>query len=100
VFVTSISPPGADHFGDAEPVVAKGGVKPPHILWLASGAGVKRGHVIGQPVSLIDTGATVMRALGLDTETHTEWQSRVINDVFTNGSGVAGRTSETEHHAH
>jgi arylsulfatase A-like enzyme len=100
VFVTSISPPGADHFGDAEPVVAQGGVKPPHILWLASGAGVKRGHVIGQPVSLIDTGATVMRALGLDTETHTEWQSRVINDVFTNGSGVAGRTSETEHHAH
>lgn len=100
VFVTSISPPGADHFGDAEPVVAPGGPKPPHILWLASGAGVKRGHVIEQPVSLLDTGATVMRALGLDSETHTEWQSRVISEVFTNGSGAAGRASGTEHHAH
>ena len=100
VFVTSISPSGADHFGDAEPAVAQEGAKPPHILWLASGAGVKRGHVIAQPVSLIDTGATVMRALGLDTETHTEWQSRVINDVFTNGSGEAGRTPGAEHHAH
>lgn len=103
VFVTSISPPGADHFGDAEPAVAPAGAKPPHILWLASGAGVKRGHVIAQPVSLIDTGATVMRALGLDTETHTEWQSRVINEVFTNGSGGSsetGRTSGAERHAH
>lgn len=100
VFVTSISSPGADHFGDAEPAIAQGGAKPPHILWMASGAGVKRGHVIGQPVSIIDTGATVMRALGLDSETHTEWQSRVIDDVFTNGSGEADRTSGTERHAH
>lgn len=100
VFVTSISPPGADHFGDAEPVAVQAGAKPPHVLWLASGAGIKRGHVIGNPVSLIDTGATVMRALGLDTETHTEWQSHVIKEVFTNGSGEPGRTSGTERHGH
>jgi hypothetical protein len=31
-------------------------------------------------VSIIDTGATVMRTLGL--ETHTEWDSRPVEEIF------------------
>jgi predicted AlkP superfamily pyrophosphatase or phosphodiesterase len=52
----------------------------PHVLWLASGAGIKAGHTIAQPVSILDTGATVLRTLGL--ETYTEWDSRPIEEIF------------------
>ncbi|MGH7228430.1 MAG: hypothetical protein ACREIH_04370, partial [Nitrospiraceae bacterium] len=48
--------------------------------WIAWGAGIKAGKVIQQPVSILDTGATVLRALGL--ETHTEWESRVVEEIF------------------
>ena len=44
------------------------------------GANVKSGHQIQHPVSIMDTGATVMEALGL--ETHTEWQSQPIKEIF------------------
>ncbi len=53
----------------------------PHVPWIAWGAGIKAGHVIGQPVSILDTGATVMRALGL--ETYTEWDSRAVEEIFS-----------------
>jgi predicted AlkP superfamily pyrophosphatase or phosphodiesterase len=52
----------------------------PHVPWLASGANIKAGHAIAAPVSIMDTGATVMRAFGL--ETHTEWQSRAVEEIF------------------
>jgi arylsulfatase A-like enzyme len=52
----------------------------PHVPWIASGANIKPGHAIAAPVSIMDTGATVMRAFGLDT--HTEWQSRAIEEIF------------------
>ena len=52
----------------------------PHVPWIASGANIKAGHTIAMPVSIMDTGATVMRAFGL--ETHTEWQSRAIEEIF------------------
>jgi hypothetical protein len=52
----------------------------PHVPWIASGANIKAGHTIAGPVSIIDTGATVMRAFGL--ETHMEWQSRPIEEIF------------------
>jgi hypothetical protein len=52
----------------------------PRIPWIASGAGIKAGHVIKQPVSILDTGATVLRTLGL--ETHTEWESRPVEEIF------------------
>lgn len=88
VFATSISPAGAKGFGapameagPAAPVAAVDGAQaPPQVLWMASGAGVKKGHRVTSPVSIIDTGATVMRALGLDT--HTEWDSRAVDEVF------------------
>lgn len=62
----------------------------PRVPWIASGVGIKAGHVIKQPVSILDTGATVLRVLGL--ETHTEWDSRPIEEIFQ-----TSRTTKTEH---
>ena len=69
----------------------------PHVPWIAWGAGIKAGKIIHQPVSILDTGATVLRALGL--ETHTEWESHAVEEIFAAprsaqldvGSGVGTR---------
>ncbi|ALA59375.1 alkaline phosphatase family protein [Nitrospira moscoviensis] len=84
VFVTALSGTGA-----AIPVAVNGQPTTGSSLvpWIASGAGIKAGHIIRQPVSILDTGATVMRTLGL--ETHTEWDSRVVEEVFRNTGTVA-----------
>lgn len=50
------------------------------VPWIVSGKGIKPAHLIRQPVSIIDTGATIMRTLGLTT--HVEWDSRIIEEVF------------------
>ena len=50
------------------------------IPWIAWGANIKKNHPITQSVSLLDTGATILYALGLHT--HTEWDSHVIDDIF------------------
>lgn len=42
------------------------------VPWVAWGANSKSGHRIKGQVSIMDTGATILEALGL--ETHTEWQ--------------------------
>jgi arylsulfatase A-like enzyme len=85
VFVTALS--GA---GDIKPGV-NGNL--PHVPWIAWGADIKAGHAIGRPVSILDTGATVLRTLGL--ETYTEWESKPVEEIFTSSKadGVpAGRT--------
>ena len=74
VFVTSLSAEGKDANQDERDGA------PPVVPWIASGVDIKRGHAIHQPVSIIDTGATVMRTLGL--QTHTEWQSRPVEEIF------------------
>jgi hypothetical protein len=74
VFVTSLSTEGED----ANKEQPNGQM--PVVPWIASGVGIKHGHVIRQPVSIIDTGATVMRTLGLLT--HTEWESRPVEEIF------------------
>ena len=51
------------------------------IPWIAAGPGIKAGYEITQPVSLIDTAATVMRAFGL-TDYYVEWKSRPIGEIF------------------
>jgi predicted AlkP superfamily pyrophosphatase or phosphodiesterase len=51
------------------------------IPWIAAGPGIKAGHEIKQPVSLIDTAATVMRAFGI-TDYYVEWKSRPIEEIF------------------
>ena len=50
------------------------------IPWVAWGANIKSQHTISRPVSIMDTAATIMYALGL--ETHTEWESQAITDIF------------------
>ncbi len=50
------------------------------IPWLAWGVNVKPGYTIADQVSIMDVGATVLEALGL--ETHTEWESRALTDIF------------------
>ena len=57
------------------------GASLPHVPWIAWGVGIKAGHVIEQPVSIVDIGATVMRVLGL--ETYTEWDSRAVEEIFS-----------------
>ncbi len=74
VFVTSLSAEGMDA-GQQQAMSAA-----PVVPWIASGVGIKPGHAIHQPVSIIDTGATVMRTLGL--QTHTEWESRPVEEIF------------------
>jgi hypothetical protein len=74
VFVTSLSAEGRDANQD-QPDAGT-----PVVPWIASGVGIKPGHVIRQPVSILDTGATVMRTLGL--QTHTEWESRPVEEIF------------------
>ncbi len=72
VFVTSLSSPGPS--------------RETGVPWIASGFGVKPGYLIKRPVSIVDTGATIMRTLGLAT--HTEWESRPIDEIFLDGSSV------------
>jgi predicted AlkP superfamily pyrophosphatase or phosphodiesterase len=79
VFVTSLNGTGAAP-GQSTTVVSL-------VPWIASGAGIKSGQAIRQSVSLIDTGATVLRALQL--ETHTEWDSRAVEEIFRDTSAVS-----------
>lgn len=79
VFATSLSAVGETQFSSGE--VSNGqSNNVPVVPWIASGAGIKAGHTIRQPVSIIDTGATVMRALGL--QTYTEWESQPVEEIF------------------
>jgi Type I phosphodiesterase / nucleotide pyrophosphatase len=74
LFVTSLSAEGKDASQEQTDAAV------PMVPWIASGAGIKSGHSIQQPVSILDTGATVMRTLGL--QTHTEWESRAVEEIF------------------
>lgn len=74
VMVTALSGQGTDPGAEAPTTDS------PVVPWIVSGAGIKHGQVIHQPVSIMDTGATVMRILGL--ETHTEWESRPVEEIF------------------
>ena len=79
-----------------EPSPTVGGEEPtmkatPVVPWIASGVGIKHGQTIHQPVSIIDTGATVMRILGLDT--HTEWESKAVEEIFQSAAAVPAATS-------
>jgi arylsulfatase A-like enzyme len=78
VVVTALGGPGTDVGAEAPTT------ETPVVPWIVSGAGIKHGQVIQQPVSILDTGATVMRILGL--ETYTEWDSRSVEEIFQTAS--------------
>ena len=50
------------------------------VPWFVWGANIKSGYSMTNSVSILDTGATVMEALGL--ETHTEWESHAHHEIF------------------
>lgn len=77
VFVTALNIAGEAKVGDNGGQV---GDEAPRLPWIAWGTGIKSGHLIKQPVSILDTGATVMRTLGL--ETYTEWESHAVEEIF------------------
>jgi arylsulfatase A-like enzyme len=83
VFVTSLSTAGESSISAGE-ASSTGSANASRIPWIASGVGIKKGYSISRPVSIIDTGATVMRALGL--ETHTEWDSHAVEEIFKTAS--------------
>lgn len=74
VVVTALSGKGSDP-GAETPTTES-----PVVPWLVSGTGIKQGQLIRQPVSIMDTGATVMKILKL--ETHTEWESQAVEEIF------------------
>ena len=88
LFVTSLSAEGRD----ANEEQADAAV--PTVPWIASGVGIKHGHAIHQPVSIIDTGATVMRTLGL--QTHTEWDSHSVEEIFQSAFAAAPHSSSLQ----
>ncbi|MBI5315926.1 MAG: alkaline phosphatase family protein [Nitrospirae bacterium] len=88
LFVTSLSADGRDTSQEA----ADGSV--PMVPWIASGVGIKPGYAIHQPVSILDTGATVMRTLGL--QTHTEWESQAVEEIFQAAFAAASQGSSLQ----
>ncbi len=76
VIVTALNGNGNGKTG----VNGRPGADPAQVPWIAWGRGIKSRYTITQPVSIIDTGATVMRTLGLDT--HTEWESHAVEEIF------------------
>jgi len=83
IFATSLSAVGESQFSAGDGAGAPSSALPV-VPWIASGVGIKSGYAIHQPVSIMDTGATVMRALGL--ETHTEWDSHAVEEIFKTAS--------------
>jgi len=67
------------------------------IPWIAAGPGIRAGHEIRQPVSLIDMPATVMRAFGI-SDYYVEWKSRSVEEMFEAAAAAApagaGRPSQ------
>ena len=88
LFVTSLSAEGRDA-NEEQPDAAV-----PTVPWIASGVGIKHGHAIHQPVSIIDTGATVMRTMGL--QTHTEWDSHAVEEIFQSAFAAAPHSSSLQ----
>lgn len=62
------------------------------IPWIAWGTNIKGPQIITKPVRLLDTGATIMYALGL--ETHMEWESQAMTEIFQ--TKPERRTTENE----
>jgi len=91
VVVTGLNP--ANHGSTEGPGFSTGALNSsmtvPFIAW---GANIKSGHHIKSPVSILDTSATVLQALGL--ETHTEWDSHAIEEIFQ--KKPARRTTDNE----
>ena len=93
--VTSLNAKGLGHSGkngSAAKSQQTAEALSPKVPWIASGNNVKKGMTISRKVSLQDTGATILYALGL--KTHTEWESDAIAEIFE--TVPEHRTTENE----
>ena len=70
----------------------------PQVPWVASGPGIKEGYVIKAPMSILDTGATVLRTFRL--ETYTEWESYAVEEIFKTSWLVGARAAQTQTNGH
>jgi len=50
------------------------------VPWVLAGPGVKAGHKLERPVSLLDTAPTLARIMGLGAHPH--WEGRVVEEAF------------------
>ena len=76
VMVAGLKGPDAPQASNAK----MGASRTSPVPWLAWGVNVKPGYTIPDHVRIMDVGATVLEALGL--ETHTEWDSRALTEIF------------------
>ena len=90
IVVTTLSAKGTDPGAETPTTDA------PVVPWIASGSKIKPGNLIRQPVSIIDTGATVMKILGL--ETHTEWESKAVEEIFQTAAVTPAITRRPKKH--
>jgi len=81
IIVTALSGNGTDPGAEASTI------ETPIVPWIASGVGIKPGYTIHQPMSIIDTGATIMRILGL--ETYTEWESKAVEEILKTAAATS-----------
>jgi predicted AlkP superfamily pyrophosphatase or phosphodiesterase len=50
------------------------------IPWMAAGPGIRSGHTILAPVTLLDTAPTILRLMGLSA--HPEWEGQALEEIF------------------
>jgi phosphopentomutase len=50
------------------------------IPWMVAGPGIRPGHTIAAPVSLLDTAPTLARLLGIAP--HHEWEGQPVEEIF------------------
>jgi len=50
------------------------------IPWIIAGPGIRQGHTIAGPVSLLDTAPTLARVLGIPV--HEDWEGRCVDEAF------------------
>jgi predicted AlkP superfamily pyrophosphatase or phosphodiesterase len=50
------------------------------IPWIVAGPGIRQGHTIAAPVSLLDTAPTLARMLGVAP--HHDWEGRCVEEIF------------------
>ena len=50
------------------------------VPWMVAGPGIRCGHEIKTPVSLLDTAPTLARMLGISP--HPEWEGRCVEEIF------------------
>lgn len=76
---------GHHHFDPVDTVMT--------IPWIAFGEGVRQGHRIESPVSILDTAPTTAKLLGI--RPHYGWKGRVVEEIFTTSAAQASIRSDT-----